>query len=200
MIDPHLQLQHINPLPTRRQFLRGASFAAASLAFHRDQPAPAQLPNQAPDYTIEISEIEWELSQKKKIRTSAYNGQIPGKLLRVTEGKPVAIEILNRLDREEIVHPHGQWIPVEADGAMEEGSPMIPAGGRTRIAFTPRPSGLHWYHTHAMAGHSLKLGLFTGQSGILLVAPRSSPAPYDLNSSSSSTIGSLTTPPVATAP
>jgi FtsP/CotA-like multicopper oxidase with cupredoxin domain len=62
---------------------------------------------------------------------------------------------------------------------MEEGSPMIPAGGRTLIQFTPRPAGLHWYHTHAMAGHDLKLGLFTGQSGVLLVEPHSNPAPWD---------------------
>ena len=163
--------------PTRRQFLRGASLTAASLSFHPSQSAPAQLP--APDYRIEIAEIDWELSPKKKIRTAAYNGQIPGKLLRVTEGKPVAIEISNHLDREEIIHWHGQWIPVEADGAMEEGSPMIPAGSSTSVQFTPRPAGLHWYHTHAMAGHSLKLGLFTGQSGILLVDPRSNPARYD---------------------
>jgi FtsP/CotA-like multicopper oxidase with cupredoxin domain len=37
---------------------------------------------------IEIAEIDWELAPKKKIRTTAYNGQIPGPLLRVTEGKP----------------------------------------------------------------------------------------------------------------
>ena len=46
---------------------------------------------------------------------------------------------------------------------------MIPAGASTLITFTPRPAGLHWYHTHAMAGHDLKLGLYSGQSGALHV-------------------------------
>ncbi len=155
----------------RRQFLRGASLAAGAMVFERGAPVP--------DYRIEIAEIEWELSPKKKIRTVAYDGQIPGKLLRVTEGKPVAIEIVNRLDREEIVHWHGQWIPVDADGSMEEGSPMIPAGSRTLIQFTPRPAGLHWYHTHAMAGRDLKRGLYTGQSGLLQIAPAYDPGRYD---------------------
>ena len=173
MTVPSLDARH----PTRRQFLRGASLVAASLAFHPSQSVPAQPP--APDYRIGIAEIEWELSPKKKIRTAAYNGQIPGKLLRIAEGKPVSIEIANHLDRDEIVHWHGQWIPVESDGAMEEGSPMIAPATTARIAFTPRPAGLHWYHTHAMAGHDLKRGLFTGQSGILLVEPPSNPAPYD---------------------
>jgi len=173
----------------RRRFLRDASLVALGLAAREVQPAFAgtQEPAQSaadfnggkPDCRIEIAEIEWELSPKKKIRTSAYNGQIPGPLIRLSEGKPVTIEIVNRLDRAEIVHWHGQWIPVEADGAMEEGSPMIPPGATTRIAFTPRPSGLHWYHTHAMANRDLKRGLYSGQFGPLFVEPREKPARYD---------------------
>jgi FtsP/CotA-like multicopper oxidase with cupredoxin domain len=177
---------------SRRAFLRNASLAAATIAspeakfaFAWTQSNQTALPAGAsglspePDYRIEIAEIEWELSAKKKIRTAAYDGQIPGKLIRVTEGKPVRIEIVNRLDRAEIVHWHGQWIPPDVDGSMEEGSPMIAPGGRTRISFTPRPSGLHWYHTHAMANRSLKLGLYTGQSGLLQVEPAANPARYD---------------------
>lgn len=132
-----------------------------------------------PDIRIEIAETEWELSPRKKIRTTAYNGQIPGKLLRLQEGKPVTIDILNHLNREEIVHWHGQWIRAEVDGAMEEGSPMIPALGNARILLTPRPTGLHWYHTHTAAHRDLKLGLYSGQFGPLLVEPKENPARFD---------------------
>ncbi len=168
--------------PDRRSFLRGASLAAAGL-FSRDAAREFGLSTpsaqDAPDYRIEIAEVEWELAPKKKIRTTAYNGQVPGPLLRLREGKPVSIEILNRLSREEIVHWHGQWIAPAVDGAMEEGAPMIPAGGHTQIAFTPRPAGLHWYHTHAMAGRDLKRGLYSGQFGVLYVEPRNNPGSYD---------------------
>jgi len=168
-------------LPSRRTFFQGSAILAASIATQCCRPLLAlnQTAEPTPDYRIEIAEVEWEFSSKKKIRTISYGGQIPGKLLEVTEGKPVTIEIVNHLDREEIVHWHGQWIPVAADGAMEEGSPMIAAGGSTLVHFTPRPAGLHWYHTHAMAGHSLKLGLFTGQSGVLHVAATNEPGSYD---------------------
>jgi len=166
---------------TRRRFVG----LAAAAAFARGASAlslfPAASPVPTPDYHIEISEIDWELAPKKKIRTTAYNGQIPGQLLRLSEGRPATIEITNRLDHPEIVHWHGQWTPVEADGAMEEGSPMIPSGATTRIAFTPKPSGLHWYHTHAMAGGSraLQHGLYSGQFGPLYVDPSSNPGHYD---------------------
>jgi FtsP/CotA-like multicopper oxidase with cupredoxin domain len=159
---------------SRRSFLRAASLSAASLAAPRGFALPP-----APDYRIEIAEIEWELSPKKKIRTAAYNSEIPGRVLQPTEGKPVKIEIVNRLDRAEIVHWHGQWIPSDVDGAMEEGSPMIPAGSSTLIEFTPQPAGLHWYHTHAMADRDLKRGMYTGQAGVLHVAPRVNPSAYD---------------------
>ena len=174
---------------SRRAFLASAPLAAGALlkrgplAWAQTMPG-ASLPTATagvkPDYTLQISEIEWELAPKKKIRTTAYNGQIPGPLLRVTEGKMVSIDIVNRSDREEIVHWHGQWIEVAADGAMEEGSPMIPAGGRSLVEFTPKPSGLHWYHTHAMAHHDLKRGLYSGQFGVLHVDPASGdPGRYD---------------------
>lgn len=164
----------------RREFLYGAAMASAG-ALLPSPPANSAWgqPHKIPDFKIEIAETEWELSPKKKIRTAAYNGQIPGQLLRLTEGKPVTIEIVNHLDREEIVHWHGQWIPPDVDGAMEEGSPMISAGGRSLITFVPKPTGLHWYHTHTAAHRDLKRGLYSGQFGPLIVEPKENPARYD---------------------
>jgi FtsP/CotA-like multicopper oxidase with cupredoxin domain len=181
---PEFQPEHSAPprRGSRRGFLQQASVTAATALL----PGPVQAfmaaqttPQPPPDYTIEIADLEWELAPKKKIRATGYNGQIPGKLLRLTEGKPVTIDIQNRLNRPEIVHWHGQWIPSDVDGSMEEGSPMIPPGGRTRIEFTPRPTGLHWYHTHTAANRDLSRGVYSGQFGILLVEPRDHPGNYD---------------------
>jgi FtsP/CotA-like multicopper oxidase with cupredoxin domain len=153
---PQFDASHSPPVG-RRSFLRWVSCLAASAVLSRTvdsafacavpgrsaiQSIPGT-PSPVPDYRIEIAEIDWELAPRKKIRTTAYNGQIPGKLLRLTEGKPVTIDIANHLDRPEIVHWHGQWIPPDMDGSMEEGSPMIPAGGSSLVHFMPRPSGLH---------------------------------------------------------
>lgn len=185
--DADKRLPHF---PTRREFVRDAIAASAMLGFSSRSPA-AELPSSLmaspdratpapnPDFRIAIGESEIELSPKKKIHTACYNGRVPGDLLRLVEGKPVTIEIVNNLDHPEIVHWHGQWIPSNVDGSMEEGTPMIAPGGRARIAFTPRPSGLHWYHTHSPANRDLKRGLYTGQFGILLVEPRANPGSYD---------------------
>jgi len=161
---------------TRREFLGLAVRAIAPLALMGRNVLRAQT---AADYSIEIAETEWEIAPKKTMRVAAYGGHVPGSLLRVKEGQRVAIEIVNRLDRPEIVHWHGLWIPSDVDGAMEEGSPMCPAGGKVLVKFSAKPSGMHWYHTHTPAGRDLKRGMYSGQFGVLYVEPRENAGAYD---------------------
>ena len=158
----------------RRGFLIGASFALLGAA------AKTKLWAQAPaDVRLEIAPLKLEIAPKKVIHTVAYNGAVPGPLIRWPEGKPITIDVVNRTDVPEIVHWHGLWIPSDVDGAVEEGSPMIAARGKALAAFTPQPTGLHWYHTHTMAHRDLNRGLYTGQFGPLLVEPRDNPGRYD---------------------
>jgi FtsP/CotA-like multicopper oxidase with cupredoxin domain len=132
------------------------------------------------DITLRISEITAELGPKHTVRTVAYNGQTPGPLLRMAEGKSVTVEVVNETDRPELVHWHGLHIPPEVDGAHEEGTPLVQGRDRRRYTFTPQPSGTRWYHTHAMAHHNLTIGSYSGQFGMLIVEPRTDPARYDV--------------------
>ena len=138
--------------------------------------ASAALPGRAhslaaADYTLDIAPYTLEISPKHSIKTIAYNQQIPGPLLRFREGKPVTIDVTNHTENEEIVHWHGLFLPPDVDGAMEEGTPMIPAGGKARYTFTPTPPGFRWYHTHTFAGTDLKKAQYTGQHGFLMIDP-----------------------------
>jgi FtsP/CotA-like multicopper oxidase with cupredoxin domain len=161
-------------LITRRQILKlsGLTVAAAALDVPAQQPAPA-------DYTIDIAAFELDVAAHRTIKTIAYNRQVPGPLLRLKEGRPVTIDVTNQTGNSDVVHWHGLFLPPAVDGAMEEGTPMIPAGGRARYTFTPRPSGFRWYHTHVFAGKDLHKGQYTGEHGFLLIEPRDNPARYD---------------------
>ena len=121
----------------------------------------------------------WRLVQGVTVETIAYNGKVPGPLLRLREGVPVTIDVTNASDDPDIVHWHGLAIDSLNDGAMEEGSPMISAGSTHRYTFTPKPAGTRWYHTHAAAYDNLKLGTYSGQFGFLLVEGKDQPAHYD---------------------
>ena len=107
------------------------------------------------DFTIKIAPVIVQLDPNRAISTIGYNGSSPGPVLRMREGKPITVDVLNETDVPELVHWHGLFIPPEVDGSEEEGTPMVPAHGRRRYQFVPRPAGTRWYHTHTMAGIDL---------------------------------------------
>jgi FtsP/CotA-like multicopper oxidase with cupredoxin domain len=171
----------------RRNFVRLGGVAAVGLGVGKLLPSQTAMPMQnasqpdatPADFTLRISAIVLELAPNRSISTTGYNGTSPGPLLRMREGKPVSVEVINDTDVPELVHWHGQLIPSEMDGSEEEGTPMVPPHGRRRYQFTPRPAGMRWYHTHVMAGADLHRGTYTGQYGFLMVESGSNPGRYD---------------------
>jgi FtsP/CotA-like multicopper oxidase with cupredoxin domain len=133
----------------------------------------------APDYKIEIAPVTLDLSPRHRLETTAYNGQVPGPLLRMKENQPISIEITNRSDRPEVVHWHGLFTPPDVDGAVEEGTQPIAPNSTARYLFAPRPAGFRWYHTHTMAMNDFTRAQYGGQHGFLMVEPRENPARYD---------------------
>jgi len=114
------------------------------------------------------------------VKTTAFNGRVPGEVIRLREGREVTIDVINETNTEDIVHWHGLEIPTLQDGASEEGSPLIPRhGGTLRYTWTARPAGFRWYHSHTYAGHNLNRATFTGEFGFLMIDPASDPARYD---------------------
>ncbi len=166
---------------TRRRFAQLAAASSASLALGRASraqmamaaPSAPPIPPNAPpaDFTLTIAPYTLEVSPRHRIQTLAYNGQVPGPLLRMTEGRPVTIDIHNQSRDPDIVHWHGLFLPPDVDGASEEGSPMIAPGASTRISFTPAPAGFRWFHTHTFAGNDLRKAQYGGEHGFLMIDP-----------------------------
>ena len=105
---------------------------------------------------------------------------MPGPLLRLKEGTPVTIKVVNDSGYPNLVHWHGLIIPSVQDGATEEGSPIIPSGESLLYSFTPKPSGTRWYHSHAMAMTDLTRSTYSGEFGFLIVDPAAGdPGRYD---------------------
>jgi FtsP/CotA-like multicopper oxidase with cupredoxin domain len=168
----------------RRTLLRlgGATALFGALpgaATARSPVAPASPAEGAADHTIRIGIGLVELAEDQIVSTTTYNGQFPGPLLRFEEGRRVVVDIHNDTDTPEQLHWHGQNVPVDVDGAAEEGTPFIPARGMRRIAFTPRPAGLRFYHTHLTPGADLSGGQYSGQVGPVYIDPRREPGRYD---------------------
>lgn len=166
----------------RRTFLKVGGFGALAAglpACRSQQGHEAALPAGPADYSIRIAPGLVELAPDRIIATTLYNDQFPGPLLRLREGQPVTVDLYNETDTPEQLHWHGQIVTTEVDGAAEEGTPAIPAHGHRRIAFTPNPAGLRFYHTHNFAGPDLRASQYGGQVGIVYVEPKANPGAYD---------------------
>ena len=184
----------------RRRFLMAGAAVGAALAAGGSGSALAGCSREKapgpPDYTLRIGQGLVELAPDRVVSTALYNGQFPGPLLRFKEGQPVTIDIHNDTDTPEQLHWHGQFVPVEVDGAAEEGTPYIPPHASRRIPFTPRPSGLRFYHTHAAPERDLAAGQYNGQAGPVYIEAAPILAPTTAKSSSPSKSSS---PPSAAA-
>ena len=167
----------------RRQFLALAGATAAHTILHSATGHPSLLAaptkHAQADYSLRIQQCKLELAPGVDIQTVGYNGQVPGPLLRLKEGVPVSIEVTNETNLPELVHWHGLKIDSINDGAMEEGSPMLPPHGKLTYRFTPAPSGTRWYHTHTSAENDLSRATYTGQCGFLYIEPKHDIGGYD---------------------
>jgi FtsP/CotA-like multicopper oxidase with cupredoxin domain len=163
----------------RRSLLKLAGLAPVLGALPRLARAADQAPEERADHTLRIGAGLVELAPDDIVSTTLYNGQFPGPLLRLTEGRRVVVDIHNDTDTPELVHWHGQMVPSAVDGAAEEGSPVVPAHGMRRIAFVPQPAGFRFYHTHVVAGSDLNRGTYTAQAGPVYIEPAHDPGAYD---------------------
>jgi FtsP/CotA-like multicopper oxidase with cupredoxin domain len=95
----------------------------------------------------------------------AYDGEIPGPVLRLKQGEPVRILVRNDLDQETTVHWHGIRLANAMDGVPGLTQAPIKPGETFAYEFTPPDAGTFWYHPHANSLEQLGRGL----AGVLIV-------------------------------
>lgn len=98
----------------------------------------------------------------------AYDGTIPGSLVRLRQGEKARLVVENRLDQETTVHWHGIRLPNAMNGVPGLTQPPIKPGGSFVYEFTPPDAGTFWYHPHANSLEQLGRGL----AGAVIVEER----------------------------
>jgi FtsP/CotA-like multicopper oxidase with cupredoxin domain len=147
----------------------------ADVAADRYPAATEGLPEAARPALVELEdggEFDLQIAPVKKrigdatVRMLAYNGSIPGPILKLRQGATVRIRVTNRGDLPATVHWHGLRLENRYDGTHDTQAP-IPIGETfTYEVHVPDP-GAFWYHPHIREDYGQELGLY----GNILVVP-----------------------------
>jgi FtsP/CotA-like multicopper oxidase with cupredoxin domain len=173
-------MERMSGMPlSRRSLLSAATTLAGGAVLGRHSAFGWTNEEAKASYSLTIATQPIELSSKRIVSATVYNGQFPGPLLRFKEGERVTVDVHNNTEVPEQLHWHGQSVSSDVDGAAEEGTPFIPSHGSRRISFIPRPAGFRFYHTHVRAGADLSLGQYGGLVGPVYIEPRNNPGRYD---------------------
>ncbi|MBY0539426.1 multicopper oxidase family protein [Patescibacteria group bacterium] len=98
----------------------------------------------------------------------AYNGSIPGPLIKVAQGAEVTINFTNDTGMKTLLHSHGVRMDNAFDGSQTSQDEMEP--GETfsyKLKFPD--AGVYWYHPHVREDLQQELGLY----GNYFVVPKS---------------------------
>jgi len=141
------------------------------------QELPSRVENGVRIFDLTCGTVEWEVTPGQKVQAQAYNAQLPGPILRVTEGERLRVNVKNTLTQSTSVHWHGQRVPNLMDGVPYITQPPIKPGETFTYEFTAGPYGSHMYHSHHNATEQVGRGML----GPLLVMPKDKTVdpPYD---------------------
>jgi hypothetical protein len=132
-----------------------------------DQILPPRLENGVKVFDIEASIIRWNILPNVAVDAYAFNRQVPGPRLQLTEGDHVRINLRNALPESTTVHWHGLIVPNEMDGPAKITQDPVPPGDSYTYEFDVGQSGTYFYHSHDHPDRQQALGLY----GALLISP-----------------------------
>lgn len=126
---------------------------------------------------VEINDkaiFQLEASSVKKtingdvVKMFAYNGQIPGPVIKVKQGTSIFVNFTNNLDVETTIHWHGIRLKNKYDGVPNITQQPIKPKESFLYELTFPDEGIYWYHPHIREDFQQELGLY----GNIIVEPK----------------------------
>ena len=110
------------------------------------------------EVTLEARPYRYPVVTGANFTGLAYNGRVPGPLLRVRHGQSFRARFVNHTGSMSTIHWHGMILPNDMDGVPYVTQAPVPNGGEFLYTFKPDPPGFRWYHSHV--GDQDARGLF----------------------------------------
>lgn len=153
---------------SRREFLLGTTGAVAAGAAGWLTASQVM----AADLTLPVSALSHSiLPGTVTAGMMGFGAGGPPPVLRLQQGKPFSIDVVNDLDEETVVHWHGLRIANAMDGVPYLTQPPIKPGQSFRYTLTSPDAGTYWYHPHCNTLEQMARGL----TGVLVVEDEEDP-------------------------
>jgi FtsP/CotA-like multicopper oxidase with cupredoxin domain len=133
-----------------------------------DQVLTPKIENGVKVFNLDVSLIKWNILPDVQVAAYAFNRQVPGPRIQVTEGDRVRIVVKNNLPEPTSAHWHGMILPNAMDGAADVTQKPIAPGASFTYEFTVKQPGTYFYHSHQDVDRQQTLGMY----GALIVAPK----------------------------
>ena len=119
------------------------------------------------EFQLVAKEASWDIIKGVSVPAITYNGQVPGPLIRVTEGDTLRVTLKNELNEATAIHWHGLHIPNAMDGVPPLTQQGIEPGQSFTYEFPASHAGTFMYHSHLNAAEQIDRGLY----GTLIIDP-----------------------------
>jgi FtsP/CotA-like multicopper oxidase with cupredoxin domain len=140
-----------------------------------NQALQAQIENGVKVFRLEASLVNWHILSRTVVGAYAYNGQVPGPLIRINVGDRVRVILTNHLPEPTSIHWHGLILPNSMDGVPPLTQKAVQPNGTFVYEFTAVQSGTYFYHSHVNGDRQQALGLY----GALIIDPKRREVSYD---------------------
>jgi FtsP/CotA-like multicopper oxidase with cupredoxin domain len=157
---------------SRRRFLEACAASAAGAALLPRLTLAAAGPGQkflraGPAETMLLDPAAGD----PMTRVWAYEGSVPGPLLRYRKGERAALRLVNGLEQPTSIHWHGVRIANAMDGVPGLTQEAAAPGAAFDYAFELPDAGTFWYHSHSRSWEQVARGLY----GVLIVEEEEAP-------------------------
>ncbi|KKQ43443.1 MAG: hypothetical protein US60_C0002G0051 [Microgenomates group bacterium GW2011_GWC1_37_8] len=103
----------------------------------------------------------------QEVKMLAYNGSIPGPLIKVSQGAEITLKFTNNTDVDSTIHSHGVRVENRFDGVPDVTQDPVKPGESFTYKLKFPDAGVFWYHPHIREDYAQELGLY----GNFLVTP-----------------------------
>jgi len=120
------------------------------------------------EFEVNAVDTTVEIAPGVEFSAWAFQGQVPGPTLRVTEGDLVRIVFRNGSEHAHTIHPHLKNTNPVMDGVPTNGPGVLEEGESFTYTWRAQPAGVHLYHCHSLP---LKAHIHRGLYGTIVVDP-----------------------------